>query len=217
VPDAARPLALTFDDGPGPTATREIVAALARRDVAATFFVWGERAERHPDVVGELLDAGHSVAPHCWAHDSHLARAQEEIRGDVERVLALLDALGAPAPRLWRPPYGHLQRDGATREIAAELGLELAGWTVDTEDWSGPPAADMHRRVADAALAAGPGEPVVVLMHDGHREPGPRMRRPDAGNTVELVRRLTRDRRMRFVRLEQGLDAGLSSPGRSGP
>jgi peptidoglycan-N-acetylglucosamine deacetylase len=202
----AATVALTFDDGPNPDATRRILRLLERRDVKATFFVWGERAAQHPDVVGEILAAGHSLQPHCWSHVSHWQLEPDAIRADIDRVCALLAELGAPAPALWRPPYGRL-RHGASSAIAAERGLALAGWTVNTADWEGRDAAAMHAEVA-AALAA--QEHAVVLLHDGHRESGPVPRRPDAGNTVELVRLLLDEEGdRRFTPLREGLAAGL--------
>ena len=117
----------------------------------------------------------------------------------------LLAELGAAAPTLWRPPYGRLLR-GASAAIAAERGLLLAGWTISSDDWEGRDGATMHAAVAPALAAQ---EHAVVLLHDGHRESGPVPRRPDASNTVELVRLLLEDGDCAFAPLHDGLAANL--------
>jgi peptidoglycan/xylan/chitin deacetylase (PgdA/CDA1 family) len=195
-------VALTFDDGPSPDGTRRVLELLGRREVHATFFVWGEQAQRHPQVVREVLDAGHQVQPHCWAHVSHWKLRASEIAADIDAVGALLAQIGAPAGTLWRPPYGRAL-PGVTRAVAAQRGLALAGWTINPHDYAGPRAADMHE-VVIAGLGA--QEHAVVLLHDGHREPGQLKRRPDAGNTVELVARLLEHDELAFTTLSGGLE-----------
>ena len=199
-------VALSFDDGPNPDATPRLLELLGRHAVAATFFVWGEQAQRHPDLVRELLGAGHRVQPHCWAHVSHWTLAPAAIREDIDAVTALLAAIGAPAATLWRPPYGHTLA-GVTREAAAERGLELAGWTINPQDYEGNDATSMYGEVT-AALAG--EERSVLLLHDGHRESGPLKRRADATNTVELVRMLLEDDALAFATLSAGLQQCLT-------
>jgi peptidoglycan/xylan/chitin deacetylase (PgdA/CDA1 family) len=199
-------VALTFDDGPNPDATRRVLELLARHGVAATFFVWGEQAQRHPEVVREVLDGGHSVQPHCWAHVSHWTLAPAAIRADIDAVSALLAQIGVPPATLWRPPYGQTLA-GATRTIAAERGLELAGWTINPQDYAGNDARKMYAEVTGALAAE---ERSVLLLHDGHRESGRRKRRADATNTVELVAMLLEDDALAFARISAGVEACLT-------
>ena len=199
-------VALTFDDGPNPDATRRLLELLGHHGVAATFFVWGELAQRHPDVVREVLDGGHSVQPHCWAHVSHWTLTPAAIRADIDAVSALLAHVGGPPATLWRPPYGQTLA-GATTAIAAERGLELAGWTINTHDYAGAGAKTMYAEVSGALAAE---ERSVVLLHDGHRESGRRKRRPDATNTVELVAMLLEDDALAFTTMSGGLEECLT-------
>jgi len=208
-------VALTFDDGPHPDGTRRILELLAEHAVKATFFVWGERAAQHREVVEDVLACGHSVQPHCWAHDSHWSLGPDGIRADIEEVMALLGDLGAPTPHLWRPPYGHLLRV-ATRAIAAQHSLELAGWTINPKDYEGTDATRMYDDVA-GQLADEDSRP-VVLMHDWHRETGQHVRRADTSNTCGLVHLLLGDHALRFALLSGGVEAGLrEGPSRSDP
>lgn len=202
-------VALTFDDGPWPDGTLPLLEVLGARGVRATFFVWGKQASTHHDVVRETLEAGHSVQPHCWEHRSQGDMTPQQIRTDIEQVMALLRELGAAPPHLWRPPWGNWLV-GTTCELASERGLELAGWTIDTTDYDGTSASVMHRAaVAELEEADRSGSDAVVLMHDSPVEAGQWDRRRDVGETVELVRRLVADESRRFVPLSHGLWTNL--------
>jgi peptidoglycan/xylan/chitin deacetylase (PgdA/CDA1 family) len=162
---------------------------LAEHAVKATFFVWGEQAVEHPDIVRAIVMAGHSVQPHCWEHRSHLDMTEAAIAADIDRVLSLLSDLDAPTPRLWRPPWGHVLI-GVTRELARVRGLELAGWTIDSTDYAGTSASEMYRLV------------------NGAVEPGQLAKRTDVEQTVELVRLLLGDDHY-FAPLERGISTNL--------
>jgi peptidoglycan/xylan/chitin deacetylase (PgdA/CDA1 family) len=202
-----QPLALTFDDGPDPIDTPRLLDLLNAHEIKAVFFVWGEHAAEHPGVVQALLESGQSVQPHCWSHCSHHRLAPDQIARDIDAILTFLSDQGAPKPTLWRPPYGQLLRN-ATRSIATEHGLQLVGRSpaIDPEDWSGKDPEAMYDH-----LVGGLSEdqrPAVVLLHDGHEERG--QPRPNADNTVELVRLLVDDGRQSFSLLEEGMEDTLT-------
>lgn len=197
---------LSFDDGPHPSGTPAVSDILAEHAVKATFFVWGEQAIEHPDIVRALVMAGHSVQPHCWEHRSHLDMTEAAIAADIDRVLSLLSDLDAPTPRLWRPPWGHVLI-GVTRELARDRGLELAGWTIDSTDYAGTSASEMYRLVSGAIASSETSED-LVLMHDGCLEPGQLAKRTDVEQTVELVRLLLGDDH-HFGPLERGISTNL--------
>jgi peptidoglycan-N-acetylglucosamine deacetylase len=203
-------VALTFDDGPHPRWTPEVLRVLSqtRRTVPATFFVWGEQALEHREVVSEILRAGHSVQPHCWRHIAHWELDAVEISADIDRVTALLAELGAPSPHMWRPPWGRLRRT-ESRRIAEERGLELAGWTADSHDWVGHAGDELYADVK-ARIAAARDEPAVVLMHDSFVEARQARHRSDCAGTVELVRRLIADEELTFTPLRHGLSNNLT-------
>ena len=188
---------LTFDDGPWPGGTDRILELLAAHHVKATFFVWGERASECHDLLRATLNEGHSVQPHCWAHVSHHYVSPEQIQADIDHVLALLREFGADRPQLWRPPWGHW-RPGVTDELARGRGMELTGWTIDTNDYAGASASvmlgDVNARLDVADDASAP----VVLMHDCPLEPGQRKMREHVDETVDLVRRLLVEARWSF-------------------
>jgi len=171
-----RRLALTFDDGPDPDWTPRLLDALARAGARATFFPIAPRAAAHPDLIARILADGHTVGLHCDEHIRHGTRDAEWGRADTARAVRRLNDLGVN-PTLWRTPWG----DTApwTARVAAEHGLRLTGWTVDTHDWRGDAAADML-----TATRPGLRPGAIVLAHDGI---GPGARRGDARETVAYV------------------------------
>jgi peptidoglycan/xylan/chitin deacetylase (PgdA/CDA1 family) len=127
--------------------------ALAAANVAATFFVLGERAQRHPELLARVRDGGHEVEVHGYAHLRHPQVTRAEVEADIDRALAVLGG----ATR-WRIPWGHLA--DFTTAIAEERELEIVGWSTDTHDWRGDDARTM---LAQLDLTQGG----IVLAHDG--------------------------------------------------
>ena len=168
--------ALTFDDGPDPVWTPRLLACLDEQGARATFFVMAGRAAAHPWLIARMRAQGHEIALHCVRHIRHTEIDERTLRHDTRSGLRLLERLGVRV-RHWRPPWG--VTTAASRSIAAELGLELVRWDLDTHDWSGDSADAMHARVASGMRAGS-----VVLMHDGL---GPGATRSDCRETVRLV------------------------------
>jgi peptidoglycan/xylan/chitin deacetylase (PgdA/CDA1 family) len=124
-------VALTFDDGPDPEATPRLLQLLAARGVRATFFLIGERAARHPDVVRAIADAGHEVGNHTWRHrNAWLLTPAMAAREIIEGSRILQDILGRP-PRLFRPPWGIVS--AATLATTRRLGLVTVLWSIQHE------------------------------------------------------------------------------------
>ena len=154
-------IALTFDDGPDPEHTPRILDLLAERDVRATFFVFGVKARRHPELIALALAAGHAVQPHCWAdHESHFRMSEAQLEVEIARTLGTLTHLGCPPPALWRPPYGDI-KEPESHDVAARHDLRIVTWTLDTRDWDDDGGA-LSLEDVDAQLRPDS----VVLMHD---------------------------------------------------
>lgn len=169
-------ISLTFDDGPDPTETPRVLAALQRAGALATFFVITPQARRYPALVSDMQRAGHRVEFHCVEHVRHTDRNREEISADARTGLWDLETLGIK-PNLWRTPWGLTTR--WTHEVADRFGLEIAPWTADTHDWRGDSATEMLEAI-EPLLQPG----AVVLMHDGL---GPGARREDCRETAALI------------------------------
>ncbi|AVH55080.1 MULTISPECIES: polysaccharide deacetylase family protein [Streptomyces] len=154
-------MVLTFDDGPDPRYTPDILATLRAYDVRAMFFVCGGMAVDNKDLLSEMADDGHIVGNHTWTHPLLTQLSRSEIRYEMERTCELIDDAYGEPPLWFRAPYGAWNR--ATFQIGAKLGMEPLAWTVDSLDWLTPPpgTATIVERVEDGAA---PG--VVILSHD---------------------------------------------------
>lgn len=155
-------VALTFDDGPDPTWTPQVLALLAKVHVRATFCLIGRQAARYPTLVRAIVAGGHTLCNHSWDHDEQLPhRTADRIRTEMTRAQATITAAsGGIAPRLFRAPGGAWSPQ--VEAIAASLHLTPLKWTVDPRDWSRPGAAAI---VGVTIAQLRPGG--VLLLHDG--------------------------------------------------
>jgi peptidoglycan/xylan/chitin deacetylase (PgdA/CDA1 family) len=153
-------VALTFDDGPDPTFTPQVLQILATAGVKATFCVIGRDARRYPDLLRTVAEQGHAVCDHTESHP-HLNRlSADKIEAQlVPPAQFIRDTIGVD-PAFVRAPYGDL--NGDVIAVAHKHGLRVLGWAVDPSDYLKPPAAKLVARVVGAVK---PGS--VVLMHDG--------------------------------------------------
>lgn len=159
LPDLGHSMVLSFDDGPDPLYTPDILATLRKHNVRAMFFVCGEMADANRDLLREMADDGHVVGNHSWSHPLVPGLTGAAIRDELGRTSEVVEATLGTAPLWYRAPYGAWNRNSF--EIGADLGMEPMAWTVDTLDWTTPGTGTIVRRVLDGAA---PG--VVVLSHD---------------------------------------------------
>jgi peptidoglycan/xylan/chitin deacetylase (PgdA/CDA1 family) len=148
--------ALTFDDGPNPDATPQLLETLAHHGARATFFMVGRVAERHPELVEQVAAAGHAIGNHTWDHPSLPLIDREAQR---QQILRCRDALGRHEQRLFRPPYG--DQTLATQWTTARLGYRAIAWSATVDDWLDHPAEVL---LAKARPALRPG--AILLFHD---------------------------------------------------
>jgi len=160
---ASRQLALTYDDGPNDPHTVRLLEVLARHNVRATFFLIGRFVKRRPDIVRELVRAGHVVGNHTFSHPNLIFASTRQTRMQLQDCdRALSDAVGEHS-RLFRPPFGG--RRPSTLRVARALGLEPVMWNVAGRDWKGKPAEYIERRVRRQVRGGD-----VILLHDGGHE-----------------------------------------------
>ncbi len=161
--------ALSFDDGPDPVFTGQVLDILDHYGVRASFFCVGLHVEALPAEVRRIARAGHELGNHTWSHPYLPDLTPAQLREQIDRTQQAIErAAGRPAT-LFRPPYG-----AHTPEVLAELaarGPKVALWDVDSRDWARPGPEQIARTVL---AAAGPGS--VVLMHEGAGDRGQTVR-----------------------------------------
>jgi peptidoglycan/xylan/chitin deacetylase (PgdA/CDA1 family) len=153
-----REIALTFDDGPGPY-TPEVLIALNRLHVKATFFVIGQQARRFQPALLAELRRGHVIGDHTETHAHMGSLAAADQYREMLLPSEQLTAYGLPRPLLFRPPYGSYNQ--ATFGELKRLGMLMVLWTVDSQDYRRPGVKQIVYRVVSGAR---PG--AIVLMHD---------------------------------------------------
>lgn len=164
-------VALTFDDGPDPVHTRQVLEILERYGARATFFCVGHHVAALPDEVRRIAAAGHELGNHSWSHPFLPDLTADQLREQLDRTTEAMARVTGEAPTRFRPPYGSL-----TPEVLAALEghpTTLTMWDVDARDWARPGPEQIAATVLEAA---GPGS--VVLMHEGAG---------DRGQTVEAL------------------------------
>jgi peptidoglycan/xylan/chitin deacetylase (PgdA/CDA1 family) len=163
-----RAVALTFDDGPDPVQTPQILALLDQYQIKATFCLVGQNVQKHPEVVRQIVAAGHTLCNHTWAHSLTIGKQKpEEIRDDLSRTNNAIQA-AVPGVRVpfFRAPGGDFTNRLVS--VAGEYGMTSLYWEVDPQDWDHKEgetdAAHTARVVADIRKHVKPGS--IVLSHD---------------------------------------------------
>lgn len=154
-------VAVTFDDGPHPEGTPEVLRILAERDVKATFFLVGERVEAEPDLAAAIASQGHRIALHCHLHRNALRLTAAQCREDIARAREVIARATGVDCRLQRAPLGIYTRPFLNEVRAA--GLQPWLWSQWGRDWRARATPDSILQDATASLKAGD----VILLHDG--------------------------------------------------
>lgn len=157
---ATRPIAITFDDGPHPTYTPQILDILTRYQVRATFFENGKNVAGYPSLTRLAYRRGNSVQNHTWSHPDLRYVSWDSFKYQVTRTDQVIRAQTGYTPHCLRPPGGAVNSTVYSR--AAALGKKIRLWTVDPRDWSRPGTTAIIRRVLNNVR---PGS--VILLHDG--------------------------------------------------
>ena len=149
-------VALTFDDGPSPRCTPQLLDGLQERGAHATFFVVGCQVVKDPDIVERMAAEGHQVGNHSYDHGELDKLTPEQAAADMEKNEALLRQLLGEGSYWVRPPYGLL-----SEEEQRMLTVPVINWSVDTEDWKSKDAGKIldiiYRQIDDGD---------IVLLHD---------------------------------------------------
>lgn len=151
-------IALTFDDGPHPVYTAEILDILDEYDIRATFFVIGTNAEGYPELIRREIESGHEIGNHTYTHTRIPDISNDELRSEVLSCEAAIRS-NSYDPYLFRPPEGRY--DSADLETLTRLGYSVVLWSVDTDDWSGATTEHIVNSIRNGIKGGG-----IILCHD---------------------------------------------------
>lgn len=180
-----RGVLLTFDDGPHPKGTPAVLAALGREKAPAVFFVCGEQAIRHPELLREIVSAGHELGVHGFRHQTRRQWTGRLVVDDTRRALDAVWDAASVLPRLYRPAHGVFSASGL--RTIRRLGLEPLLWSRWGRDWQRGATSFSIARRATARIRAGD----VVLLHDADHYGAPGSWRSTVSALTEIVSRIT--------------------------
>ncbi|HHY35607.1 MAG TPA: polysaccharide deacetylase family protein [Firmicutes bacterium] len=160
IPD--KKICLTFNDGPDPTTTPEILDILSEYGIPAVFFVIGKNAERYPELVREIHERGYAIGIHGYEHVPLAGLSRQQALSDLSKALQVVERITAARPALWRPPEGAV--DDMTRDLTRELDLTLVMWTnICGGDLPASDADGVLRGVLNYAR-----DGAIILLHEGN-------------------------------------------------
>ena len=161
-------IALTFDDGPHPVYTPQMLELLKEEQVPATFFLLGENVELYGDVVKEIAKEGHLIGNHTYHHVQITSLPMDEACREIQETSDLIEELTGNGTEYVRPPFGTWDR-----ELEERLNLIPVMWSIDTKDWT---TQNVDWIVQEAVKHAEDHD--IILMHDSYQ------------STVDAVKRV---------------------------
>jgi peptidoglycan/xylan/chitin deacetylase (PgdA/CDA1 family) len=160
LPRGSKQLALTFDDGPNDPHTLKLLEILSKHNVPATFFLIGSYARRRPDIVRDVLRAGHAIGNHTLTHPNLIFSSALQTRIQLAECDRTLSDIVGQRSTLFRPPFGG--RLPHTLRIARSMDLLPIMWNLTGWDWK-TNSADYVERAVSRHIRGGD----VILLHDG--------------------------------------------------
>jgi peptidoglycan/xylan/chitin deacetylase (PgdA/CDA1 family) len=156
---------LTFDDGPWPVSTPAVLAALSAQCVQAVFFPIGKHSTWHPDILKQVIAAGHSVGSHTWGHLNLASKTPQEARDEIEKGISAVSMMaGSPIAPFFRFPQ--LRQTPDLKAYLAERNITAFSIDIDSEDFRIHKADALVTAVMTKLKKAGKG---IILMHDLHK------------------------------------------------
>lgn len=157
--EGQKQVALTFDDGPDPRTTPQVLDMLKKYHAKATFFMLGGKISGNETLVKRIADEGNEVGNHSFDHSNFTKLSHEQIVSQIESTNSLIEKASGKKPIYFRPPYG------ATDErVKQAVGMSQLLWTVDTKDWENHNTAAIMTNIKNQLRPNG-----IILMHDIHQ------------------------------------------------
>ena len=164
---APHQVAITFDDGPDPTWTPQLLKILKEKHAPAAFFILGSQAQQFPDLVQQIQRSGYEFGNHTYTHENLGEISDEKICLELNATTRLLESITGHSTSLFRPPYngdGNPSSSGELRalQVASELGYLTVGESIDPNDWEQPGVEAIIQRTKTQRAQGGS----ILLLHD---------------------------------------------------
>lgn len=186
--------ALTFDDGPDPLYTPDVLEILKKYQIKATFFVVGENAEAYPELVRQEIKAGHEIENHTYTHPDLSRESELKTGEEIQRTEQIIDKITDIKAKFFRPPKKLFRRE--TIAVAEAKGYKTILWSICVENSHAATPSQMAQRVIDTAH---PG--MIILAHDG------RLDRRQTIAALPMIIEAFQQQGYQFVTLDELLNA----------
>jgi peptidoglycan/xylan/chitin deacetylase (PgdA/CDA1 family) len=168
-------VAITFDDGPNPIYTPQLLEIFSEAGGKATFFMIGKQISAAPALVQKVAELGHEIGNHTYTHPKLSELSQEDCLEEIERTERLIEDLIGLKPVVFRPPYLDYNED--TISVMQQKGYPMIGAVnLEAQDWEMPGIDHILTKSRDCV-----GNGRIFIFHDGYG---------DRSQTIEAVRRL---------------------------
>lgn len=190
--DSEKAIALTFDDGPWPIYTEQVLEILKEHDIKATFFLIGQHLKRHPEIAQKVVESGHALGNHTWNHHYHNV-PREIAAQEIEDTAALIDETTGCKTAWFRPPGGVL--NNGLNDYALSQNYAVAMWSSDARESFFSSSGALVNNVLNSAKPGG-----IVLLHDGGGD------RSATVQALPIIITQLKERGYRFVTLPELLE-----------
>ena len=154
-------IALTFDDGPHPKETNQVLDVLNKYNVKGTFFIAGKHANWYPNPLVRASKEGHEIGNHTFTHPDISTLSNEQLKTEIKNCEDIIIEKTGKKPVLFRPPFGNYN-ERCLKELSQDLGYTVVLWSgVDAKDWRNPPASQIADKIIKNVK---PGD--IILLHD---------------------------------------------------
>ena len=198
-------LALTYDDGPNPAWTPQLLDVLASYKIQATFFLLGAHAKAQPELVKRIAAAGHLIGNHSFTHANLMFLSRPRITDELKYTNVVLEQLTGQPVMFFRPPFG--ARRGTVLRIARLMEMTPVMWNVMTSDWRQESAERIWRRLVRKINHVNRRNRAAnIVLHDGSHEAPVANREPSVKATARLIEYYQSTHR--FVTVDSWLASG---------
>ena len=157
--ETVKRVAITFDDGPHPVYTEQLLDGLKERGIKATFFVTGENVEKHPEIIQRMYDEGHLIGNHTYNHIQLTKGNRDEFKTQLVKTNEVISSITGEDVIYVRPPYGSWDKS-----FESELNMFPVLWTIDTLDWCSKNVSNITSKAIGKTE-----ENDIILMHDCYK------------------------------------------------
>ncbi len=173
--DSKKTIALTFDDGPQPIYTENILNTLKENKITATFFLLGANIEKYPDLVKQIISENHEIGNHSYSHEKLFFKKPEFIKNEIRKTDELLESYKIET-KIFRPPFGFMLF--LLPFITKQFEKNIILWNINSKDYLGLSAKKISGKILKNVKAGS-----IILMHDGRGIKG-----GNRSNTVETLK-----------------------------